>query len=135
MHLLNVGHFDVAEQDQLFSVSFPDVGQLGIAVRWWLDRVNGIRAHADDVVEDVAYPAMTMNARQAAVLLDRADHRRDVADDVFVEQTRRQVRFGGILGPVNPPQPAGEFARHAGGPRVDRPAPASPIADETADSR
>ena len=53
--------------------------------------------------------------------VDRVDHRCNVPHDILLEQARRQIRFRGIFGSVNPPQVARELARDLFGAPVQRP--------------
>ena len=53
--------------------------------------------------------------------VDRPNHRRNVAHDVFAEHGRRQVRLGAVLRSEDPPQPAGQPPANLGRPRLDPP--------------
>ena len=51
---------------------------------------------------------MRVNSCEPAVFLDHANHGRIVAQHIFFEQPRRQIRRRGILRSIDPPKAAGQ---------------------------
>ena len=87
--MLDIGEFYITEQDQLAAVFAADLTKLDVPLRRRFDRIDCGGIHPDDIIENGASPAVTMDPGKAAASLNHLDHRAGVAYDVFLEQVRR----------------------------------------------
>ena len=121
--------------DQLLAVLLTHFGQRHIAQRRWFQRIDRIRPHAGNQLQDIPHAAMAMNAGKPSVLADDADHRlrriarRTRQKGVAASTARRRTRArrSATDGPGTRAPPV-RCARESG-------EPVSRAADETARSR